>query len=78
MSIKNKLLNTIKIIEQLQNKTESIKLTQNLQKTMFNDPNNLLISQQEMETKINEVNQTLNQLTEELETFFATITTSSK
>lgn len=78
LSIKTKLLNTIKIIEQLQNKTENIKLTQNLQKTMFNDPNNLLISQQEMETKINEVNQTLNQLTEELETFFATITTSSK
>ena len=78
LSIKNKLLNTIKIIEQLENKIGNIKLAQNLQKTLFNDPNNLLFPQQEMESTIKEVNQTLNQLTEELENFFATITTSSK
>ena len=71
LSIKNKLLNTIEIIEQLENKTENIKLAQNLQKTLSNDPN-LLTSQQQMET-VNEINQTINQLTEELEKFFATI-----
>ena len=38
---------------------------------MSNDPN-LLTSQQQMET-VNEINQTINQLTEELEKFFATI-----
>ena len=71
LSIKSKVLNAIEIIEQLENKTVNIKLAQNLQKTLSNDPN-LLTSQQQMET-INEVNQTINQLTEELEKFFATI-----
>ena len=71
LSIKSKVLNAIEIIEQLENKTVNIKLAQNLQKTLSNDPN-LLTSQQQMET-VNEINQTINQLTEELEKFFATI-----